>query len=271
LFGRAEYDVRGRVVGFGDNGRTIIVEHEDVPGLMPAMTMPFQAATPDEVSDLEYGDAVRFTLVLTRDSTWIYDVVELPPDALPSSTARSSAPSSGGNTVILQPGDPVPDFTLTSQDDEMIRLSDYKGKALLLTFIYTRCPIPNYCPLMSRNFAQLQPALKERYPGQVQLLSISFDPSYDTPEILREYAQRYTRDTDTWHFATGEPEEIDRIALAFGVFTERQDTRNINHTLTTALIGPDGRLRSIWRGNHWIPEEVMEEVDQVLRTEPDAS
>lgn len=265
--GKQEYEIQGRIVGFGDDGRTIIVDHQDVPGLMPAMTMPFQAADPREIAGLEHNDPVRFTLALTGDSTWIYDVEELAPDALgpASGTATPAADLYGEPPALVQPGDPIPAFEFLDQDSVPVTPSDYDGKAFLLTFIYTRCPLPNACPLLSRNFQLLQPELAERFGDRVRLLSVSFDPEYDTPEVLEDYARRLTQDTETWRFATGTPEEITRLGEAFGVFTNPGAEQTIDHTMATALIGPDGRVRHIWRGTQWTTDEVLEKVTETLQ------
>lgn len=269
------YEVQGRVVGFGDDDRTVIVEHEDVPGLMPAMTMPFQVSDPRELEGLEQGRAVAFTLGLSRDSSWIYDVRLLPDDAVAAAPAGQEAPGAApGGVPVLHEGDAVPPFQLVSQDGEPVRFSDYAGQALLVTFIYTRCPLPDFCPRMSGHFQQLQARLQPRFGDRVQLLSVSFDPEYDTPEVLRAYAADYTDDTEQWTFATGTPEQVERVAHLFGVFYA-DESEDINHNLRTTLVGPEGHVRQIWSGNAWTPEEVLEAVARVLpdagRAAPEAS
>lgn len=261
LSSERSFEVRGRVAGFGDDERTVIVEHEAVPGYMPAMTMPFEAREADELDGLSMGDAVRFRLVVTSERSWIERVERLPRDALPVHPAAENEPklTVPGKARLLEAGDVVPDIRLTNQDGEPIRLNDFEGQALLVTFIYTRCPLPDYCPLMSRNFRQLQPRLEQAFEGRAHLLSISFDPEYDTPAVLKDYAARYTDDLSNWTFATGEPEEVGRAAALFGVYTEASEDQ-IVHNLTTALIGPDGRLVKVWRGNDWKPEEVLRTV-----------
>ncbi|ARA92362.1 hypothetical protein AWN76_003710 [Rhodothermaceae bacterium RA] len=260
------YDVRGRVAGFGDDGRTVIVEHEAIPGLMPAMTMPFNADASVDVQALQPGQAIRFTFVVTRDSSWIRDVEVLPDDALPrhpagADTRPRPAPD---ERPILQPGDPVPPVALIDQDGAPLALSDFEGQPLLLTFIYTRCPIPDFCPRMSRHFATLQDSLTARYGEVVRQLSISFDPAHDTPAVLRDYAARYTTNTRQWVFATGTPEQIARVTHLFGVYATTGDGQTIDHNLATALIGPDGRVVEIWRGNRWTPDEVLAAVHRLM-------
>jgi protein SCO1 len=257
-----EYEVKGRVVGFGSDGRTVIVEHLDVPGLMPAMTMPFIARDTAEVAALEYGDAVAFTLVITRDSSWIYGITELPSDAIPTAAA-TPLPDTGGEP-FLQPADTLPTFNLVDQQNRPVQPEMYQGKALLVNFIYTQCPLPEFCPLLSSNFARLQDLVNERFPGQVHLLSVSIDPEHDTPDVLRDYAGRYSGDLSNWSFLTGPPEEIARVAHWFGIYYE-PGTDGLDHSLATALVGPDGRVVEIWRGNRWTTDEVMAEISALLQ------
>jgi len=255
------YEVRGRVVGFGDDPHTLFIQHEEIPGYMPAMTMPFRTPDTTAVSRLTLGDQIAFTFHVTRDSAWITDIRRLPPgtrlnlDAGPRPTLHG--------LPLLQEGDPLPDATLLTQDSLQLRLSDLQGRALLLTFIYTRCPVPDFCPLMSRRFQQLQEPLKARFGDHTRLLTISFDPAYDTPSVLRRYAQQYTDDTRHWIFATGDTTTIRRLATQFGVHYEAA-AGEIIHNLTTALVAPDGRIGRIWRGNRWTTDEVLAAVAEVL-------
>jgi len=255
------YEVRGRVVGFGGDPHTLFIQHEEIPGYMPAMTMPFRTPDTTAVSRLSLGDQIAFTFHVTRDSAWITDIRRLPPgtrlnlDAGPRPTLHG--------LPLLQEGDPLPDATLLTQDSLQLRLSDLQGRALLLTFIYTRCPVPDFCPLMSRRFQQLQEPLKARFGDHTRLLTISFDPAYDTPSVLRRYAQQYTDDTRHWIFATGDTTTIRRLATQFGVHYEAA-AGEIIHNLTTALVAPDGRIGRIWRGNRWTTDEVLAAVAEVL-------
>ncbi len=257
------FDVQGRIVGFGDDGRTVLVEHEDIPRLMPAMTMSFQTDAPGMLEGFETGQAIRFTLHVARDSSWISDLVALPDSAVALHPAGTPDPVFQQDTVLLRPGDPAPDVALLDQNGTAFQLSGFQGKALVVTFIYTRCPLPDYCPLMSRNFQVLQPITRERYGDRVHYLSISFDPEYDTPEVLRTYAARYTDALDTWTFATGEREAIATAAIACGVYYEAE-AGEIIHNLATVLMGPDGRVRQIWRGNSWQPSDVLKALPDVL-------
>ncbi len=268
LFGTQTYTVDGRVAGIEDGGRTLVVEHEEISGYMPPMIMPFSVADSNMTASLEAGDAIQFRLAVADDSASIIALRELPDTAVARNPARTTTPmqpTGESETQMLQRGDRVPtDLTLTNQAGEAVQLGDYRGQALVLTFIYTRCPLPTYCPLMSKRFATLQPQLREQYGPDAQLLSISFDPGYDTPTVLRDYAAKYTDRLDTWTFATGDSTQVQRATDLFGVYTQQEDSDEITHNLTTALIGPEGRVRRLWRGNDWAPEDVRQAVARVM-------
>ena len=270
LFGTQTYTADGRVAGIKDGGHTLVVEHEEIPGYMPPMIMPFSVVDSSMTAGLETGDAIQFRLAVSEEDARIIDLRPIADTAVARNPARSTTPirqeqDDPDGPQMLQRGDRVPaDLTLTNQAGEPVQIGDYRGQALVLTFIYTRCPLPNYCPLMSKRFATLQPQLREQFGADVQLLSISFDPAYDTPKVLREYASKYTDRLDTWTFATGDSTQVQRATELFGVFTQQKDSDEITHNLTTALIGPDGRVRRLWRGNDWAPEDVRQAVERVV-------
>ncbi len=262
------YDVQGRVMGFSNDPHTVVIAHEDVPGLMPAMTMSFTARSPEAVARLQTGDAVGFTLHVGADSAWIDGLERLPDSAVAAHPAGTPPPSRSAD-VLLEAGDRLPPFRLVDQQGDTLRATDFRGKALALTFIYTRCPLPDYCPLMSERFRALQTQLKEQFPDRAALLSISFDPEYDTPAVLKGYARRYDADPSLWHVATGAPEVIERLTARFGVFYQPQGGPEgaFVHNLTTAVVGPDGRLRRLWHGDDWTPEAVLRELAAALEDE----
>ncbi|CAM3307393.1 SCO family protein [Rhodothermus bifroesti] len=258
------YEMRGRIVGFGDDGRTVFIAHEAVPGYMPAMTMPFHTVDTTALQSLSLGDAVQFTFHVTRDSSWITNIRRLPPGTS-LTLAEGERPTLHG-LPLLEEGDPLPGVTLLTQDSTTLRTTDLKGQAVVLTFIYTRCPVPDFCPRMSENFQKLQTLVQQHFPGRARLLTISFDPAHDTPAVLRRYAQRYTTDTQSWTFATGDTTTIRQLATQFGVHYQDEGVE-IVHNLSTALITPDGRIARIWRGNRWKPEDVLQTLAEVLQSE----
>jgi len=148
-----------------------------------------------------------------------------------------------------------------------VHLSDFRGKAVVLTFIYTRCPLPNFCPLMSKNFQALQERLSKAFPGKYHLLSVSIDPKFDTPEILKGYSALYHADTQSWNFVTGTEEQINEVASYFGLVHE-QESGTISHNLRIVLISPDGHLVYLWKSNVWTPYEVHRMIEESVFNSP---
>lgn len=266
FLGTTTYTVKGRVAGVRDGGETLFVEHEKIPGYMPAMTMPLPVGDPSETNALRTNQAIEFRLRVQGDSAWISRVEPVADTAVarhPARTMRAMPGSQSSDRDMLREGEQVPgDIRLLDQDGEAFRLADFRGEALVLTFIYTRCPLPTYCPRMSRHFASLQPTLRKQFGETVHLLSVSFDPEFDRPEVLREYAQKYTDNLDTWTFATGDSTQIARITDRFGIFT-KQEGGQITHNLRTVVIGPTGIVRRIFHGNGWEISQVMSALRQI--------
>jgi len=201
---------------------------------------------------------------VASDRAWLEGIV-VSEEAKPETT--SLAPAESINNPL---GKEVPDFTLTNQDGKRIHFHQYHGKALLLTFIYTRCPLPDYCPLMSRNFAQIlrQVHGDTGLSANTRLLSVSIDPQYDKPAVLRAYALDVAGNTspfDQWEFASGTPEQVRKVAEFFGL-KFWTDGGQIVHALVTALIGPDGKVAQLYRGNGWQPAQVLGNLRDLPRT-----
>jgi protein SCO1/2 len=252
------FTVQGFVRGIDFAGRRVTVEHEDIAGYMPSMTMPFDVKMMAEVEPFHVADAIEFKLIVTDQASWIEGVKKI--DArevqLPAKTAAAGPTA---NVARLKEGDALPEFQLVDAQGRQITRETVAGRPLLLTFIFTRCPLPNYCPLITNNFREIQAALAtdaERGAG-VQLLSISIDPEFDTPEVLAQYAARHTAENEQWRFAAGSPAETKRLTQAFSVAVQPEGG-SISHGLATALIDAHGIIRQIWRGNGWKPAEVVE-------------
>jgi protein SCO1/2 len=251
------YDLKGKVLVVEPDKHLVTVSHEDIKGYMPAMTMPFSVASESDLKILAPDDQITATLVVDGSQAWLEDLI--------ITRQSTNAPSMPG-VVMAKEGDEVPNFTLRNQDNREIRIQHYRGKTLLLTFIYTRCPVPEYCTLMSNNFAQIDRALGQdpQLYEKTHLLSISIDPSYDTPEVLRSYGaahtERYEKETFAhWEFAGGTTQQVKDIAQYFGL-TYIQDKDQIIHGLRTVIVSPEGKVAKIYTGNEWKPEEVVEEI-----------
>lgn len=254
------YTVRGILRGINFADQSVTVEHEEVPDYMPAMTMPFDVKSMAEVQPLKVGDGMEFRLVVTDKDSWIEDVKKIDPNLVKLPPKRSAIAANSSNVERLKEGDQLIDFKLVDQKGQQITRETFSGKPLFITFIFTRCPIPNFCPLMSENFVEIQKGLAgSPKKDDVQYLSISFDPEFDTPEILSQYAQKYSADGEQWRFATGTPEEIKKLTQAFSVYVQPEQG-TISHGLATALVGPDGTIRKIFRGNSWQAEEAVQAV-----------
>ncbi len=263
------YELKGKVVAVNKTESTITIAHEDIVGYMPAMTMPFKIKDNASLEILAPGDQVSATLVVDNVSSWLEDLV-ITKEAVVDPNAKSS-----DGITEPKPGDEVPDFGLVNQDDKRIHLGQYRGKALVLTFVYTRCPQPDQCTLMSNNFAaidqelQKQPELYEK----THLLTISFDPEYDTPKVLRSYGAahsgRYSDETfQHWEFATGSKDEVKGIAQYFGLryFHDTESgEEQVIHSLRTAVIGPDGKVVKLYRGNEWKPEQIVSDLQSLFK------
>ncbi len=247
------YELQGRVVAVDSGSREITVAHEDIPGLMQGMTMPFQVAHGEDwiFGKIAPGDNIHATLVIS-DHAELQDI---------SFTKTSDTENDGTSKVrIPQAGDIVPDFTFVNQSGKAAHLSQFRGKPLLLTFIYTRCPVPDFCLLMSNNFSEVLRELQATSSFEkTQLMSISIDPEYDRPPVLRGYGKRYVGSVDPnfqhWQFVTGTPQEIRSAADFFGL-SYNQNRGQIVHTLRTVLIGADGKIVKVYSGNQWKPSEV---------------
>ncbi len=261
------YHLAGVIRKVNAEAGEVTIAHEAIPGLMPAMTMPFHVKNKGELEDVREGDKVEATLKFHPDRS-----------ELEGLTVTEQAPSpamklhvDGGKVELrpalprLTPGQEVPDFAMTDQDGKSLKLSDLRGEVVVLTFIYTRCPLPEFCPKMDRKFndlASMIASVKGRS-DQVRLLSISFDPEHDTPEVLRSHAELRGARPPLWRFAVASHEELRKVAEPLGlVYGPRPN--EIAHNLSTAVIGPDGRLSRLESGGSWTPADLFQTVRGLL-------
>lgn len=252
------YAVKGIVEEIKPDGRTVIIEHEEIPGYMPAMTMPFTVKNTNELTGVKPRDIVQFRMVVTEDDGWIEQVTRIG-FAPPTNAAQLNRTFRPVREVEpLSVGDAMPDYTFTNELGKVVRLADFQGSAYAFTFIFTRCPFPIYCPRMAENFQSAARQLKadRAVPTNWHLLSITFDVDYDTPERLRAYAQRYGYDPTRWSFLTGALIDIDAITEQFGLVFPRTETGiGFDHNLRTVVVDATGRVHRILLGNEWKPEE----------------
>lgn len=259
------YELKGKVVAVDKANQTVTLAHEEIKDVMPAMTMPFTMKDQWPYDMLQPGQQLSAVLIVDGTRSWIQEVV------VTSAESDPNAPRSNATVSEARAGDEAPNYGLVNQDGKRIKVHNYRGKALLLTFIYTRCPIPDYCALMSDNFAKInrelqkQPALFQK----THLLSITIDPEYDTPQVLRSYGAahtgKYSDETFShWEFAGGTKDEVKGIAQFFGLHYYAGEDQ-IVHGLRTVIIDPNGRVFKVYRDNKWTTEEVLKDLEAALR------
>src|SRR5579863_7553549 len=256
------YHLRGKVVSTDVPHGIVVVDHEAIPGFMDAMTMPYQLKDPTIISDLHPGDSITADVLVSKSSeeTVMLDhivvIAQAKPDYKPAVFYHVPAA-----------GDAVPDFKLRNQDGRAIHLDQFRGKTLLLTFIYTRCPLPNFCPLVTRNFVTInkQLAADSSLYAKTHLLCVSFDPEHDTPERLRAYGAQYIGSDAAkafahWDFAVTSQTELLEMAKFFDVGITHGENDMITHTLSTTLIDAHGKVAQFYPGNEWTPDQVVADV-----------
>ncbi len=255
------YPVNGKVVGTNTESGEVELAAGAIPGFMDAMTMPYRLKDPSDLKKLHRGDQVTGVLDVGGNGTVLEQV------KVTDRTQERLDPPPQSTLKPLVPGEAVPDFALLDQSDKTVHLADYKGKLLLLTFVYTHCPLSDYCPRMSRNFADVDKALAAQpalYQG-THLLTISFDPARDTPAVLRSYGGaytgRYTNETfDHWTFAVPSQAELAQVLGFFDVGAVPAPGGTLTHTLSTVLIGADGRIAKWYTGNDWTVPQVLADI-----------
>jgi protein SCO1/2 len=262
------YPIKGVVIAVNQQERTAMIKHEDIPGYMQGMTMEFKIKNAADLQTMKPGDQITGTLVVDELSSWIeVTAVTEGGAALTPTTVVPGEP---------KPGDEIPDFTLVNQDGKPIHLSQYKGRSVALTFVYTRCPQPDQCTLMSNNFATVDQELQKQPDvyAKTHLLTVSFDPEYDTAKVMRSYGASHTgrysdEKFDHWEFTTGSADEVKRIAEFFGLRYFKDSStgeEQVMHSLRTAVIDPNGRLVKLYRGNEWKPSELAEDLRSLATT-----
>jgi protein SCO1/2 len=269
------YKLVGEVRRVDPKDKEVTIRHEAIPGFMDAMTMPFRLEEQEALDELKAGDRVEGQLEVTRQGgrTAGYRLRDLVVTQ-PAPAASLTLELSGGSPVLkvrpkrLEPGDPVPDFTLTGQDGKPFRLSDLRGKVAVLTFIYTRCPLPDFCPAMDRRFADLATVVNT-VPGRadhIRLVSISFDPEHDTPEILGKHAKSRGASPPLWSYAVASHEELARVGPLLGLIYG-PGKNEIMHNLCTAVIDPEGKLARLEVGterNKWTSADLLKTISALI-------
>ena len=259
--GLKRYQLRGQVMDKNVATNEITVAHENIPGFMAAMTMPYKVKDPAVVQEVEPGDKIAAEVVTTNDGSnyWLEDV-----RITDESGRKATSPSAPPQRLAV--GERVPDLPLVNQDGKTIHLDGFRGKAVLLTFVYTRCPMPNFCPRLSSQFARIHDDLAKspELVAKTHLLTVSFDPKYDTAPVLRRYGLAYLDNNASgfahWEFASGAPGDLRKLADTFGLVYFEQGNQ-IAHSMDIVLISPRGMVVK-----YWATDWTTAELEDALRT-----
>ncbi|HJR57826.1 MAG TPA: SCO family protein [Vicinamibacterales bacterium] len=239
---------------------SVTVSHEPVPGFMDAMVMQFTAASPEALAAVRPGDRIRFRLRV--DGRSVIDRVKIL-SAGPATTASGIGPA--GTSGLVPIGGVVPDFSLVNQQGAPVSLASLRGQVVVVSFIYTRCPLPDYCPRVMTNLSAIRDRFGEHLGTTLTLLTVTFDPTHDTPQQLRTYADRYGANVAGWHLLTGSPAAIGRVCSLFGMEFWPEEGM-ITHSLQTAVIDRDGRLAAIAEGTAFSTRQLADLVASILST-----
>ncbi len=253
------FQVKGVVVELKPREKSVIIRHEEVPDYMPAMTMPFDVRDTNELAGLEAGDPVSFRLLVTDTEGWIDRIQKTGPKT-------NTPPTTGAFRVVrdvepLNVGDVLPEYRFTNQFGKSFSTTNFQGEALAIEFLFTRCPLPNFCPFLANNFGEAQKQLLTlpNVPTNWHLLTISFDPEFDTPDVLKGYAEHYEYNPAHWTFATGALIDITAIGEQFGL-KFASEGGSISHNLRAVVVDGSGLVRKIFVGNEWKPDELVMEM-----------
>jgi protein SCO1/2 len=256
------FAVKGVVREIKPDGRTLIVKHEAITNYMAAMTMPFRARSTNELAGLKAGDEIAFRLSVTEEESWI-DRITHTGHSVPVVTVAAGATTNVPGEFRLTT---IPDFALTNEFGQPLSLHGFQGRAVAMTFFFTRCPIPEYCPRLTKNFQGAIERLKALPDGPTNFhfLSISFDP-VDTPVLLRSYARQYRYDSNHWSFVTGNNEQIQELARGFGVGITKEGGV-YNHNFSTVIFDAAGRLQNMWPIGGDMTDQIVTEINKAARS-----
>src|SRR6266568_3780135 len=248
------FQATGVVVSLNTDGKTVEIKHEEIPGYMGAMTMDFETRDTNELRGLTAGDNVSFRMLVTDKDGWIDQIKKLDAPKADPTTVLPNGIRITRDVEPLEVGGLLPEYHFTNQLSQPFSTADFKGQALAITFVFTRCPFPTFCPRMTGGFAETQTKLLAMTgaPTNWHLLTISFDPEYDTPAVLKSYGERNGCDPAHWTLATGALADITALTEQFGL-TFWRDTPNglPNHNLRTLVLDTTGHVRTNFIGNQW--------------------
>jgi len=264
------YPAFGVVLGVDPAHNMFTASIREIPGFMDAMVMSFHVRSAQELNNLRTGEVIDFTLAVSKEESWAEDIrphVFQNGDAESQEASRlrllQSLNASAAPVRVLEPGDMVPDFSLVDQTGAAIHLSEFRGKIVALTFMYTRCPLPDYCFRLNNNFGALQRRFDSQLGKNLIFLSVSFDPIHDQPPVLAAYAKTWNADPRSWHFLTGPLPQVEQVCHEFNL-NFWQDMGMITHTLHTVVIDRQGRVVANLEGNQFSAKQLGDLIQAAL-------
>jgi len=262
-----EFRVRGVLKNIRADGQAAVIDHEAIPGYMEAMIMPFQVKDTNLLAGLRAGDEIDFRLSVTTEKSWI-DRIERTGHTEP---AVPAVESNATKDQFVQPArHPLRDFPFTNELNQVTHLSDFEGRAVGITFFFTRCPIPDYCPRLTKNFesASRKLAAMPGAPTNWHFLSVTIDPEFDTPKVLQAYGKRYNYDPKRWSFLTGPEKELRALAEQSGVTSGREGNL-LNHNFRTLIIDATGRLQLSFPTGGDLSDAIVSEMIKAANAKPE--
>src|ERR1700690_3152979 len=245
---------RGTVMELRPDGRTVVIQHEAISNYMAAMTMPFKTKAPEELAGLHRGDEISFQLRVAESESWVEHIAKIGAVSLPSIPTAAISPAA-------RPNHPLLDYNFTNELGQAVSLNDFRGQALAITFFYTRCPLPDYCPRLSKNFQAAQQKLESLpgAPANWHMLSVSFDTEFDSPPMLKAYGGTYQYDPKHWSFLTGPADKIGELARQSGV-NYQFDAGAFNHDFRTLIIDAAGHLQMVFPTSGDLSDQIVAEI-----------
>jgi len=250
------FAARGVVKQLGPGVRTVLVSHEAITNYMDGMTMPFKVKEPQELTGLAVGDRISFQLHVTQTESWIGHIAKIgtvPMDEISQPATMQGPPAAASR--------PLGAFKFTNELGQAVSLGDFRGQALAITFFFTRCPVPDFCPRLSKNFQEASTKLSSLASGPTNwhFLSVSFDTEVDSPRVLKAYGEMYHYDPAHWSFLTGPAEKVGELARASDVTFER-DGGSFNHNFRTLIIDPMGHLQTVFPTGGDLSDAIVDEI-----------
>ncbi len=265
------FSVKGVVKEVKPAEKLIKIEHEKIPNYMEAMTMDFEVRDAKEFLGVKPGDYISFRMIVTQKDGWIDQITRMG-----TTQTVAAAPEEFRRVREVEPlkvDDVMPDYHFTNETGQAVSLSEFKGQAVAFTFLFTRCPFPTFCPRMSSNLEEAYKKLKAdaSAPTNWHLFTITFDPAFDSPAVLKSYAKRYAYDPSRWNYLTGELIDITAITEQFGLMFWRPDPKEvtgISHNLRTVVIDAQGKIQQVFKDNTWKVDDLVAEIIKAAQKKP---